>query len=162
MENRIKELLDAEIENTLSTIVHTTDVESDAYRNAVSRLKILHEERIRELEAELKEKQRTDSDFAKSKEIEIRNAELEFKAQQAEAELVLRRAELDQKDAELKEAKKARRVKTVLEILGLAVPLGVSSFWMMEGMKFEEEGKIFSGRTGRWISEHLRLFGKKG
>lgn len=91
----------------------------------------------------------------------LKLAELKQKAEQAGLDRELKEAELERKDAELKEAKKARWWHTALEILGLTVPLGFSAYWMRRGLQFEEEGKVYSSRTGQWLSQHFRLFGKK-
>ena len=160
--NEIRELLDDEIRKTLTVVATTSDMNSDKFKAAMGKLRQLHDERTKELEAALKEQQRKDSEFAKMQEIDQKSAELDMKVRQMADEIRLREAELAAKNAELEEQKKGRRVRTVLDILGITVPVGVSSYWMWKGMKFEEDGKIYTSRTGRWLSEHLRLFGKKG
>lgn len=149
MENQIVELLNKEIEKTLEDVAKATDME--ACKALTAKLSVLHNQRMKELDAALKEQQRFDNDYAKTKELGLKEAELEVKRQ-----------EVGIKEAELQEAKKGRRTRTVLDILGIAVPTMATGYWMWQGMKFEEEGKIFSSRTTRWLSEHLRLFGKKG
>jgi hypothetical protein len=54
-----------------------------------------------------------------------------------------------------------RRWRTLLDILGIAVPTAASGYWLYKGMKFEEEVKIHSSRTTQWFSGIARLF-KKG
>ena len=74
----------------------------------------------------------------------------------------IKQAELEQTDEELKEAKRSRRWHTALEILGIGVPVAASAYWMRRGLQFEEEGKVYTSRTMQWLSNHIRLFGKKG
>jgi len=177
-ENTIGKLLDEEIIKTLQTVCKTTDMDSDVYKAAMGKLKALHDQRMRELEAEQKRLSEQNANEAKLRELHLKQDELKLKDQQSTRENNLRSAELDatvrrtaeelkiketelaQKDAELKEAKRSRRWRTVLDLLGIAVPTGASCYWMYKGMKFEEEGKIYTSRTGRWLSEHLKLFRK--
>ena len=158
--NNIEEMLDAEIERTLKEISEV-ETGSEEAKLALIKLDKLHGQRIKELEAELKNKQLTDASLAKNDENDLRKAELELRVKQAEKEAELKQAELDQKDAELQEAKRGRRWRTVLDILGIAVPTAATAHWLYKGMKFEQEGQIFSSRTVQWLSNHTRLF-KKG
>lgn len=159
MENNIAEMLDAEIERTL-TAIKTAKTGTDEAKGMLIKLDKLHAERMKELEANLKERQLMDASLAKIDESKIRKAELEQRVKQAEADAELRKAELIQKEAELKEAKKGRIWRTVLDILGIGVPTAVSGYWMYKGLKFEEEGKIYSSRTSQWVSNLTRLFRK--
>jgi len=159
MENNIAEMLDAEIERTL-TAIKTAKTGTDEAKGMLIKLDKLHAERMKELEANLKERQLIDASLAKIDESKIRKAELEQRVKQAEADAELRKAELIQKEAELKEAKKGRIWRTVLDILGIGVPTAVSGYWMYKGLKFEEEGKIYSSRTSQWVSNLTRLFRK--
>lgn len=59
----------------------------------------------------------------------------------------------------LREEKRDHIIKNVLEIVGIALPITISSYWMAKGMRFEETG-TFVSRTGQWVSQHLRLFRK--
>ena len=95
-------------------------------------------------------------------EFRLREAELNQKISQNEADLAIKEKELAARDEELKEAKRSRRWKTVLDILGIGVPLAATGYWMHQGLKFEEEGKVYSSRTSQVVSGFLRLFGKKG
>lgn len=67
--------------------------------------------------------------------------------------------ELRIKEMQLNDGKKDRLIKVVFDALGLAVPLGFSSYWMAKGLKFEESGS-FTSRTGQWIRNNLNLFKK--
>lgn len=172
MDNKIGQMLDAEIEKTLETI-STVETNSDNAKAALNKLDRLHSQRMRELEAELRERERKDTDYAKTLELELRKAELEAKVKQMEAELNqkvkqmeydidVKKAELAQKEAELKEAKKGRWWRTVLDVLGIAVPTVATGYWLHQGFKFEEEGKIYTSRTSQFLSGIAKMFGKKG
>lgn len=50
-------------------------------------------------------------------------------------------------------------VRIVLEGASLLVPAALSSYWMMKGLTFEQNG-TFTSRTQQWLSSHLRLFRK--
>jgi len=156
----IAKMLDDEIERTLAEISQM-ETGTDKAKAALIKLDKLHGERVKELEADLKNKQLVDATLAKIDEKSLKEAELNFRIKQATEELEVRKAELDQKDKELQEAKKGRRWRTLLDILGIAVPTAASGYWLYKGMKFEEEGKIYSSRTTQWFSGIARLF-KKG
>ena len=158
--SEIAKMLDSEIERTLSEIAQM-ETGTDKAKAALFKLDKLHGERVKELEAELKTTQQVDASLAKMDEKRLKEAELDLRIRQVTEELELRKAELDQKDKELQEAKKGRRWRTLLDILGIAVPTAASGYWLYKGMKFEEEGKIYSSRTTQWFSGIARLF-KKG
>lgn len=63
------------------------------------------------------------------------------------------------KEEQMKESKKDRVIKIVLDGAAILVPVAVSSYWMAKGLKFEQNG-TFTSRTGQWLSNHLRLFKK--
>lgn len=160
-ENEILAMLNGEITKTLEEIskVKTGSEEAKA---ALIKLEKLHSQRMKETEAILKQQELRDSDLAKLDERAIKWKEAENRQKQLEAELAMRDKEVTEKEEELKEAKRGRRWRTVLDILGITVPPAIASFWMYQGMKFEEDGKIYSSRTLNWLSSHIRLFGKKG
>ena len=168
MSEKIVELLNGEIERTLKE-VSEAKTGSDEAKAALIKLDKLHGQRVKELEAILKDKQLNDASIAKMDEAKTRETELELKSKQIEEELKLKvqqvsndleikKAELERKDAELKEAKKSRRWHTFMEGLGIAVPIVATGYWMKKGLKFEEEGKIYSSRTSQWIGGIKRLF----
>lgn len=74
-------------------------------------------------------------------------------------ELKLKRREASMKEEQMKESRKDRIIKIVLEGAAILVPVTVSSYWMAKGLKFEQDG-TFTSRTGQWLSNHLRLFKK--
>lgn len=74
-------------------------------------------------------------------------------------ELKLKKREALMKEEQMKESKKDRIVKIVLDGAAILVPVTVSSYWMAKGLKFEQNG-TFTSRTGQWLSSHLRLFKK--
>ena len=152
--DNIATLLDEEIVKTLNEI-SSVKSDSNEAKAAMIKLNSLHNQRVKELEAELKVKQLTDASLFKIDELNLRKNELE-------TEVELKKNELAQKDAELKEAKKSRRWKTVLDILGITVPTAATGFWIWKGLKFEEEGKIYSSRTMQWVSGFTRMFKKNG
>lgn len=174
MENEIMELLNEEIKSTLKDVSQAESGSAEA-KTALLKLDKLHQRRVEELKMELENNKRNDADCAKRDELAIREKELNIRTRQLDQtdreldaklnqitnELELKRAELTQKDAELQEAKKSRRWKTLLDILGISAPLLMTAHWMRKGLKFEEEGKIYSSRTSQWIGGLSRLF-KKG
>lgn len=179
MDNKIEQMLAGEIEATLKEL-KTLDASSDKAKAVLVKLSNLQNQRKIELDALLKDKQRMEEAISKSDENEQRMAELEQKRLQTENELKLRTAELEQrraqaehelemkkdelaqKEAELKEAKKSRRWKTAVDVLGISLPIGVGLYGLIKGFEFEEEGKIYSSRTTQFVSGFLRLFSKKG
>lgn len=74
-------------------------------------------------------------------------------------ELRLKKREAAMKEEQMKESKKDRVIKIVLDGAAILVPVAVSSYWMAKGLKFEQNG-TFTSRTGQWLSNHLRLFKK--
>lgn len=74
-------------------------------------------------------------------------------------ELKLKKREALMKEEQMKESKKDRIIKIVLDGAAILVPVTVSSYWMAKGLKFEQNG-TFTSRTGQWLSSHLRLFKK--
>lgn len=74
-------------------------------------------------------------------------------------ELRLKKREAAMKEEQMKESKKDRVIKIVLDGATILVPVAVSSYWMAKGLKFEQNG-TFTSRTGQWLSNHLRLFKK--
>lgn len=159
--DNIAKMLDIEIERTLDELSQL-ETGSDKARAAMSKLDKLHAERVKELEVVLKNKQMVDAAISKIDELKIRNAELDMKVRQQTEENELKKAELAQKDAELQEAKRGRRWRTLLDTMGIMIPTGVSFYWLYQGMKFESEGQVYSIRTPQWLSGMTRLFGKKG
>lgn len=171
----IGQMLDEEIERTLKEI--KVCKESDTTR-LLTKLDKLHQKRAKELELELEQQQHVDDEIQKRDELHLREKELEQKIAQFNADMELKTKELEQKTAqfnadvesktkeltqrndELKENKRARRWKTVTEILGIGLPLAASAAWIRRGLQFEEEGKIFSSRTTQWVSGITRLFRK--
>lgn len=158
-DNVIADLLNAEIEKTIKE-VSQAETGSEEAKAALNKLGRLHDQRIKELDAALKNNQRIDSDLAKRDEQKLREHELEMKLAQFENDREIKQAELEKKDAELQEAKKTRRWRTFLDILGIGVPTLVTAYWMRKGLKFEEDGKIYSSRTSQWVGNLTRLFRK--
>lgn len=74
-------------------------------------------------------------------------------------ELKLKKREALMKEEQMKESKKDRIIKIMLDGAAILVPVTVSSYWMAKGLKFEQNG-TFTSRTGQWLSSHLRLFKK--
>lgn len=74
-------------------------------------------------------------------------------------ELRLKKRETSMKEEQMKESKKDRIIKIVLDGAAILVPVTVSSYWMAKGLTFEQKG-TFTSRTGQWLSSHLRLFKK--
>lgn len=74
-------------------------------------------------------------------------------------ELKLKKREASMKEEQMKESKKDRIIKIMLDGAAILVPVTVSSYWMAKGLKFEQNG-TFTSRTGQWLSSHLRLFKK--
>lgn len=161
MDDKIERMLASEIEATLEEL-KTIDASSDKAKAALAKLSNLQNQRKIELDALIKEKQRMEEAISKSDENAMRMAELEQRKVQSQREFEMRENELAQKEAELKEAKKSRRWKTAVDVLGISLPIGVGLYGLVKGFEFEEEGKIYSSRTTQFVSGFLRLFSKKG
>ncbi len=129
----IKMMLDREYEETLKAVSLAT-TGSDEAKWQLQKLNELHKQRMSEMEVHQKAAQRNDDLYYKEKELAM-------------------------KEAQMKDGKKDRIIKVVLDSAAILVPVTVSSFWMAKGLKFEENG-TFTSRTGQWLSSHLRLFKK--
>ena len=161
METTIKALFEAEIEKTLEEIAQAK-TGSDASLKALDKLNKLHQQYVKESEIAAKNLELTGRELYNSMELDQKRAEAEGKLKQALDELAFKKEELALKSDELQEAKRGRRWRTLLDILGISVPVIASGYWMKRGLEFESEGKLYSSRTGQWLAQHLRLFGKKG
>lgn len=129
----IKTMLDREYEETLKAVSLAT-TGSDEAKWQLQKLNELHKQRMSEMEVHQKAAQRNDDLYYKEKELAM-------------------------KEAQMKDSKKDRIIKVVLDSAAILVPVTVSSFWMAKGLKFEENG-TFTSRTGQWLLSHLRLFKK--
>ena len=163
-ETTIGRMLEEEIRKTLDE-VSEAQAGTEAAKGALTKLEKLCAQLQKEREAEFNSDKRVDDKYSKMMELDIRKKEIEEKAKQTEKEFNIREAELNQKisqtnaelaikekelaarDEELKEAKRSRRWKTVLDILGIGVPLAATGYWMHQGLKFEEEGKVYLQRA---------------
>lgn len=184
MENSIKELLDGEIQKTLVEVSQAQTGTEEAIA-ALTKLTNLYQQRLKEEDLELKERTRVDESAKfgseqelKEKEIDLKFKELESRQAQLNSELDMKKnelkvkiaqfnkesaqkqKELELKEKELKGSKIDRILRTILDLLGIAVPLGVTSYWAAKSLKFEETG-TYTSRTPQWISGLTRLF-KKG
>lgn len=133
MDTTIKRMLDEEYRQTLEE-VSRIQTDSDEGKWQLQKLEALHRQRMNE--------QKTADE-----------AYLQME------ELYLKKEETALKGMQLKEGKKDRIVRIVLDGAALLVPLAVSSYWMAKGLIFEQDG-TFTSRTGQWLSSHLRLFRK--
>ena len=129
----IRMMLDREYEETLAAVSLAATGSIEA-RWQLQKLNDLHKQRMAEMEAVQKASQR-DNDF------------------------YYREKELQLKEAQMKDGKKDRIIKIVLDSASILIPVTVSSYWMAKGLRFEENG-TFTSRTGQWLSSHLRLFRK--
>lgn len=184
MDNNIKDLLDGEIQKTLIE-VSQCQTGSEEAAAAMNKLISLYQNRIKEEDLELKERMRIDEGYKtgvehdlREKELDMKQAEITARQAQIEKELDVKKAELksrqvqfakemaakekelELKEKELKGTKVDRIIRTILDILGIAVPLGVTSYWAGKSLKFEETG-TYTSRTPQWISSLTRLFGGK-
>lgn len=129
----IRTMLDREYEETLAAVSLAT-TGSDEAKWQLQKLNDLHKQRMAEMEAIQKASQHDSDFYYKEKELQL-------------------------KEAQMKDGKKDRIIKIVLDSAAILVPVTVSSFWMAKGLKFEENG-TFTSHTGQWLSSHLRLFRK--
>ncbi len=154
----IRELLDREIVKTLEEISEAPPMSEDAKRQLV-KLNALHKLRMSEIEAEQKRIQISDGVIRADRENRLREKELEIKNAQTIQDIRLKKQEMEIKKAQLNEGKKDRIVKIVIDGASILVPVGISSYWMAKGLKFEESG-TFTSRTMQWVSNHFKLFRK--
>lgn len=129
----IKTMLDREYEETLKAVSLAT-TGSDEAKWQLQKLNELHKQRMSEMEVHQKAAQCNDDLYYKEKELAM-------------------------KEAQMKDCKKDRIIKVVLDSAAILVPVTVSSYWMAKGLTFEQKG-TFTSRTGQWLSTHLRLFKK--
>lgn len=129
----IATMLNREYEETLKAVsIATTGSEEAKWQ--LQKLNDLHKQRMNEMEASQKACQHSEELYYKEKELQL-------------------------KEAQMKDGKKDRIIKIVLDGAAILIPVTVSSYWMAKGLKFEENG-TFTSRTGQWLSNHLRLFKK--
>ncbi len=126
-------MLDREYETTLQAVSQAVTGSEEA-RWQLQKLTELHKQRM-------SVKQTEDESFMRFEELDLKKTEMRLKEEQ------------------LKESRKDRIIKIVLDGAAIVVPVTVSSFWMAKGLKFEETG-TFTSRTGQWLSNHLRMFKK--
>ena len=126
-------MLDREYETTLQAVSQAVTGSEEA-RWQLQKLTELHKQRM-------SVKQTEDESFMRFEELDLKKTEMRLKEEQ------------------LKESRKDRIIKIVLDGAAIVVPVTVSSFWMAKGLKFEETG-MFTSRTGQWLSNHLRMFKK--
>lgn len=175
MTTDIGAMLEEEIKRTIEEI-SDANLTAEQVKTKLVKLNFLCKNRMDEVNAILKETHDCDETLVKREELEAKKAELDLRREELEvkqaqngAEIVrlqqeakLRERELDQKDAELKEVKRTRRWRTVLDILGITVPTAATGWWILKGMEFEEKGQVYSSRTANFVSAVTRLFNKKG
>ena len=133
MNATIAMMLDAEYEKTLEAVSQATTGSEEA-KWQLQKLGELHKQRMNE-------------------------AKLLDDGILQDEELKLKKREASMKEEQMKESKKDRIIKIVLDGAAILVPVTVSSYWMAKGLKFEQNG-TFTSRTGQWLSSHLRLFKK--
>lgn len=167
-ENTIRDLLEGELQKTLIEM-SKVKADSEASKAEMAKFSQLYDRMVKSEEINCRDRQRIadsdakDKDFAlRKQELELREKEITQRELQFAAEKKLHEAELEIKRAELKGAKTDRAINIGLGVFNIAVPVIGYSYWMAKGLKFEETG-TFTSRTGKWIADHLRLFGgKKG
>ena len=151
-DNTIVELLNAEIEKTL-TEVSQARTGSDEARAALTKLGRLHEQRIKELDAELKNNQRIDSDLAKRDELKIREHEVDQKLSLMEKEMALKLAQLENEKlkaqfVEIASAETAYAASAIAEMLGVSTQKASALMRALkaDGVVAEGEGKSATGK----------------
>lgn len=133
MNAAIATMLDEEYEKTLKA-VSEAEVGSEEAKWQLQKLGELHKQRMNEQKT-------SDEVYLQMEELSLKKAETQMKKQQ------------------MKDGKKDRIIKIVLDGAAILIPVTVSSYWMAKGLTFEQKG-TFTSRTGQWLSSHLRLFKK--
>lgn len=133
MNATIATMLDAEYERTLKELSEVKAGSEEA-KWKLQKLSELHKERMNEQKA-------LDEAYVQVEELSIKKSEISLKERQ------------------LKDGKKDRIIKIVLDGAAILIPVTVSSYWMAKGLTFEEKG-TFTSRTTQWISNHFRMFKK--
>ncbi len=133
MDTTIRRMLDEEYRQTLEEISRI-QVDSEEGSWQLRKLEALHRQRM-------SEQKTADEAYLQMEELNLKKTETALKEEQ------------------LREGKKDRIVRIVLEGASLLVPAALSSYWMMKGLTFEQNG-TFTSRTQQWLSSHLRLFRK--
>lgn len=129
----IQTMLDEEYERTLEA-VSNAKAGSEEAKWSLQKLTELHRQRIAEKKA-------SDESFLQVEELQLKKADVALKKEQ------------------LKEGKKDRWIRIVLDGAAILIPTAASCYWMSKGLSFEQTG-AFTSKTGQWLSSHLRLFRK--
>lgn len=133
MEEKIKNLLDEEIESQIN-MISGMDVGDENYSKAIDGLVKLHKLKIEETRSITELEDRT------------------YKRGSDESA-----CELSEKirQEQLSEQKKDRYIRIGLDVAGLLVPIMFYSAWMRKGFKFEETG-TFTSTTFRGLFGHFK------
>ena len=121
----IQAMLDEEYERTLEAVSNSTAGSEEA-KWGLQKLAELHRQRIAERKA-------SDESFLQVEELQLKKADVSLKKEQ------------------LKEGRKDRWIRIVLDGAAILIPTAASCYWMSKGLKFEETGS-FTSKTGQWLS----------
>lgn len=172
--NEILRMLEDEYQKTLDEYSLLLSDEEDKERALRRKLEMLHSQRMDCIQKDLEtqklvneEANKRAEQLNKKRELDLRDEEFSAKLhhdahQEAMDELESdhRARELKLKEDQLKEQKVDRIVNVATTAITVGVPITASWIWMKRGLKFEETG-TFTSRTGNWITNSLKLFGKK-
>lgn len=91
---------------------------------------------------------------------QTQEAEWQLKKLNALHAQIVKHDEIVVKKKELSDNTFATIAKLGVEVLAVGAPLIVESYWMDEGLKFEQTG-VYISKTPRWLSGIMSVFRKK-
>ena len=151
MNNNIKEGLEKEM---LACIERISKEEpgSEARDHAIKDL-----DRLSKICFDVDELRMKDQELTlKNKEVMLKDRELTLRDSELTHTIAIDSADLGVKLDQIKESKKDRWCKVIVDVLGVVLPIGFSTLWMLKGFKFEETGTITSN-TFKWLINRLRF-----
>lgn len=164
-EKEIRRMMEEEYTETLKDITNIA-MDEEQHKKAMAKLELLHkqimderkleeESRQKALDRELKVHQGAGEEI-------LREKELEEKHTQAAMDWEQKNKELELKEQELKSENRNRVVGWILAgatTVTTVVSMVLTNKWLKQTMSFEETG-TFTSKSGRFVSDIKRLFGK--
>ena len=152
MNEKLKELLDKKIEAALNAL-DQFDAGTNEYGAAVDDVcklyKLKNDEEKAVMEDSEKRKRREMEAEQFERDLECRNAELQFKLKQLSeqtrehnCDTNFRERELHSKETQAEQQKLVDHIKLGVEIAGIVLPLMFYGCWMKKGFEFEETGRF--------------------
>lgn len=149
--NEVFEKLEGEISRNIEKL-KTLDFGSKEYTDAVESLAKMYRLRLDEIKLVGDNDDRDRRWLQESLNFD-KLSEVDLKKMQMELDEKYRNEELELKKSQLEEQKKDLKLRAILELLGLGLPLMFYGIWMKKGFKFEETGTFTSTTFRNFFSK---------